>query len=371
MKILFVGDASNFHNSLAKALTDLGHTCVVASDGTSWMETDRQIDLSRKPGKIGAIRYLFDVLKALPKMRGFDIVHLVNPIFLNFRPERVKPIFKYLRRNNGKIFLSALGTDYAYVHTCYDGQTFRYSDYMVGDKLSPYIINQEDKRQGNWFLPLLHDYHNYIIDNIDGVIACLYEYYTAYASKIPEKLGYGGIPIDTAALSPNFIEEEPEKVKFFIGIQKKRTILKGTDLLLEAARQVQADFPDSMELKVVENMPYAEYVKCMRESHVILDQLYSYTPSTNALLGMAQGLIAVSGAEPEFYNFIGEKDCKPIINVSPLVENDIYNKLVWIIKNKSQLPRLSRQSREFVEKHNESQIVAQRHIDFWNKISKP
>jgi hypothetical protein len=51
-----------------------------------------------------------------------------------------------------------------------------------------------------------------------------------------------------------------------------------------------------------------------------------------------------------------------------MIEGDIDDKLEWIVQNKSKLPELSRQSRDFVVKHNDSNLVAQRHIDFWNKI---
>ena len=48
LKVLLVGDASNCHNALAGGLRKLGHEVVVASDGTEWMDTDRDIDLSRR-----------------------------------------------------------------------------------------------------------------------------------------------------------------------------------------------------------------------------------------------------------------------------------------------------------------------------------
>ena len=107
----------------------------------------------------------------------------------------------------------------------------------------------------------------------------------------------------------------------------------------------------------------------MNSSHVMLDQVYSYTPATNALTAMAKGMVTVSGAEPEYYDFIGEHNNRPIINVNPLVEDDIYHQLEWILKNKHEIPRLSRMSRDFVVTHNDSHVVAQRHLDFWNKIS--
>ena len=117
-------------------------------------------------------------------------------------------------------------------------------------------------------------------------------------------------------------------------------------------------------------MPYEEYVQKLSQSHVLLDQLYSYTPATNALLAMARGLVPVSGAEPEYYEFIGERDNRPIINVSPLVEGDIDAKLEWIVQNKHLLPDLSRRSREFVVKHNDSHVVARRHVEFYEKFLK-
>jgi glycosyltransferase involved in cell wall biosynthesis len=181
-------------------------------------------------------------------------------------------------------------------------------------------------------------------------------------------VAYGGIPIDTDHITPHHPDAEPEKVRFFIGIQRDRTVVKGTDRLLAAVQAVHAKYADLCEVEVVESVPYNEYLSRMSHSHVILDQLYSYTPATNALLGMAHGLVAVSGAEPEYYQLIGETENHPIVNVSPLVEGDIEAKLEWIIKNKSQLPALSRASRAFVEKHNAARTVASRYLAFWEKL---
>lgn len=370
MKILFVGDASNFHNTLAHALRDMGHEVTVVSDGSRWMDTERDINLSRSPGMVGAVRYMLDLLRALPHMRGYDIVHIVNPIFLKLRPEKVMKVFNYLKRNNRNIFLSALGTDYEYVQACYDGHTFRYSDYFIGDAVSPYMLSPESSEQNNWLQPFMQRHSHEIISRIDGIVACLYEYYTAYQRVAPKKLCYGGIPIDTANITPQYIESVPEKVRFFIGIQRSRKILKGTDRLLEALKRVHDRHPEHCEMCVVENLPYKEYVEQMNASHVLLDQLYSYTPATNALIAMARGLVAVSGAEPEYYDLIGEKENRPIVNVLPYDDDAIVDTLEQIIINRDRLPELSRKSREFVVKHNDSHTVAQRHIDFWNKITE-
>ena len=57
MKILFLGDASNLHSTLATALRAMGHHVVLMSDGSRWMDTSRDIDLTRGSGLGGALRY--------------------------------------------------------------------------------------------------------------------------------------------------------------------------------------------------------------------------------------------------------------------------------------------------------------------------
>ncbi len=369
MKVLFVGDASNMHNCLAREIRRQGHTAVVASNGSTWMDTEREIDLQRKKGAWGTAEYLFKLVKALPKMRGFDIVEISNPIFLSLKPWRIRPFFDYLKRNNKKIILSALGTDYVYYTACFDGHTYRYSDYMVGNEPSPFVNSSEyiAQEQDNWKQPFMKEHSDYIISNINGAIACLWEYYVAYEPILGNKLTYGGIPIDTSVIKPHYIEEEPRIVRFFMGIQRDRNVIKGTDRLLAALKRVHEKYPDKCEIEVVESIPYVEYVERMNNSHVILDQLYSYTPATNALLAMAQGMVAVSGAEPEYYDLIGETENHPIVNVTPMQEKDVEQKLEWLVNNKHLLPQLSHASRRFVEKHNAAPIVAQRYLDFWNK----
>lgn len=370
MRILFVGDASNLHNCLAGALRQMGHEAVTASGGSVWMNTGRDINLLRGAGAIGAMKYLADIARALPRMRGFDVVHICSPIFLSLKPGKLKHIFNYLKRHNGKIVLSALGTDYVYYQACHDGHTFRYSDYMVGDRPSPYVDSTEyiAQHQDNWRRQFMKDYSDFILSNIDGAVACLYEYYAAYKPILGDKVAYAGIPIDTASLRPINLNEEPEKVRFFVGIQRDRNVVKGVDRLLAALKRVHAEMPDMCEIHDVENLPYTRYINEMRSSHVLLDQLYSYTPATNALLAMAQGLVAVSGAEPEYYDLIGETENKPIINVTPLIEGDIDEKLRRLVVDKAQLPAMSRESRKFVVKHNDARLVAQRHLDFWDTL---
>ena len=104
----------------------------------------------------------------------------------------------------------------------------------------------------------------------------------------------------------------------------------------------------------------------MRSSLVLIDQLYSYTPAANALQAMSQKLSVVSGAEPEYYDFIGEKQLRPIFNALP-DEQQIYDLFERIIKEKNSLQQRCNDSRAFIEKHHDNIKVAGEYLDFWEK----
>jgi glycosyltransferase involved in cell wall biosynthesis len=84
----------------------------------------------------------------------------------------------------------------------------------------------------------------------------------------------------------------------------------------------------------------------------------------NSLLAMAKGIIVVGGGEEENYEIINEKELRPIINVRPS-EEDIYQKLEYLVLNKEQIPELSAQSIEYVKRHHDHIKVARQYIDFW------
>lgn len=367
MKILLIGDASNFHYTLARGVEREGHTVTVASSGSGWMNTGRDIDITRRDGTLGTLHYASRLLRLLSSFRGYDIVQVTNPIFLHLRPGKMRWVFDTLKRNNRHIIYEALGTDYNYVRACLDGTTFRYSDYLVGSEPTPYALAHPDNQE-QWLSKAMRDYTCHFTDNVDGITACLYEYYRTYEPLYPEKLSYGGIPVDIPA-GPCRIESVPDKVRIFIGVQSARSQLKGTDILLRAAQSVAARHPSLCELIVVENMPLKEYRQRLATAHVLLDQLYSYTPATNALMALAGGIVTVSGAEPEYYRFIGESELQPIVNVTPLDSlEQIERSIESLVVHKERLPELSRQSRAFAARHNATEVVARRHIDFWQSV---
>lgn len=373
-KILLVGDASNCHRTLAEGLRRLGHHVVVASNGNRWMNTERDVDLRRRlPGKAGGLD-LWMRLRHLcaTSFRDFDIVSIGTPNFVDLRPPRILDIFNRLRDNNAHVFMTAYGTDNFFVRECLrDGSVLEFSEWRDGGRQTPFSREMERNGvQDKWLAGELAAMTEYIYDKTEGVTTVLYEYDRVVKRYVDAaRVGYIGVPIDTSAVVPFAREAGSDAcVNLFLGRHRERQLEKGSDLLEKAANIAIARNPGAARLTIVENRPFAEYIGLQAAADVVLDQIYSYTPATNALLAMARCLPVVSGGEPEFYDFIGETDNRPVFN-SPHTVGEIADLLDSVIKSRGQLAEIGRESREFVVKHNDVDVVARRAIGFWNKIT--
>lgn len=366
-KILLLGDYSNCHRTLATGLRRLGCDVTQASDGTGWMQTERQVDISRRSGKLGGLelylRLMYGDLRFL--IKGYDIVALHDLNFVGLRPERLRPLLKRLKRDNGAIFLTAMSTDIGYLDMCEASDCpLRYTEWFVSGEPSRHHIARREL-WNQWHAPKLVSYQREALDSLDGAVSVLYEYHLGMVRAVgPERAAYGGLPIDTTLFQPVMLPEAPERIKFFLGRDRNRKLMKGSDLLEEAASRVVSEFPEHAQLEIVENLPYSEFVGRLRNAHVVLDQIYSYTPATTALMAMAYGLNTVSGGEPEYYDFIGEHENRPIIN-APIDLEQLTQALREIVKHPNDIAERGRKSREFVLKHNDTDVVAHRFLDFW------
>lgn len=369
LKALLVGDASSCHRTLAEGLRRLGHEATVVSAGSRWLDTGRDIDISRRGnGKLGGLqlwlRMLFSVRS---KLCGYDVASIATQSFIDLKPVRKRVIYDWLRRGNRAVFNTALGTDPNYVAECIDtASPLRYSEFRLFGDESP-LCRANPGLVGEWLAPELVELDRHIYSTVDGAVSVLYENDVALRRALPPKRHcYGGIPIDTRALSFMGLPDRIDKVRLFLGRYRGRELEKGTDVLEAAARAVVGRYPDKAELVIVENRPYNEYLELLKSAHVVLDQLYSYTPATNALQAMAYGLCTVSGGAPEFYDFIGERELRPVMHVEPDYESAV-SVLEEAVTNSSDLRRRGIEGRRFVEKHNECTVVARRYLDFWQR----
>lgn len=374
LKILLLGDYSNCQRTLATGLRRLGCDVTVISDGTSWQQCDRDIDITRRPGKLGGLGLFLRLSTSLRRhMRGYDIVSVNDPNFVSLRPSLIRNVFDRLRRDNGGVFLNAMSTDLPFLDMLEAKDSpLRYSEWFVDGHPSRLMQSEDGRRQWEaWHGAEISDYQHYFYDNIDGAVSVLYEYHCGLQHVLlPEKIAYGGIPVDLERFAPVRLPDDIGRVRLFLGRDRTRKLLKGSDFLEEAADEVVRHHPDKAELVIVENRPFDEYVGLLKNAHVVLDQIYSYTPATTALMAMACGLCVVSGAEDEYYDFIGEHDSRPVVN-APLTVPELVRTIEDLILHPEEIAERGRLSRLFVEKHNDCVTVARRYLNFWtNRLSK-
>ena len=364
MKILLLGEYSNVHWTLAEGLRQLGHMVTVVSNGDFWKNYQRDINLTRTYTKLGSISYMIKLYSLLPRLRGYDVVQIINPICLEIKAQRILPIYQYLRKHNKKMFMGAFGMDYYWVHTCCTDMPLEYSDFNMGKELRQ--TTDALKEQRDWLGTEKQRLNEYMAHDCDGIIAGLYEYWVCYHAHFPDKTTFIPFPIRTKTMR----ERQPmtngdHRLKLFIGINRERSIYKGTDIMLKAAQDLVLKYPHQVSLQVAESVPFEQYQRMMNGADVILDQLYSYTPAMNALEAMSKGIVCVGGGEPENYQLLHEDTLRPIVNVKPCYES-VYHELESLILHPERLSVLQQQSIAYIQKHHDYVKVAQQYVDFYN-----
>ena len=365
MKILLIGEYSNVHWTLAEGLRAIGHHVTVISNGDFWKNYPRDIDVARPEGKWGGIRLMLRLLMLLPKMRGYDVVQLINPMFFELKAERLFFFYRYLRKHNKHVFLGAFGMDWYWVHECTYKKPLRYSDFNFGDQLRDDEV--AIREQKDWLGTAKERLNKLIAEDCDGIITGLYEYQVCYEPYFPHKTRFIPYPVipNTTIVPTTFTTP----VKLFVGISKQRDAYKGTDIMLKAAEAVIRKYPGRAILQKAEGIPFSEYQQMMNNSDALFDQLYSYTPAMNALLAMSKGIIVIGGGEPENYEIIHETELHPIINVEPNYES-VYHEVERLVLHPECIPELKRQSIEYIQRHHDYIKVAKQYELFYTEKSQ-
>lgn len=366
MRILLLGEYSNVHWTLAQGLRRLGHEVTVVSDGDRWKDYPRDIDIKRQFGRpLSGLHYILRLMRVMPKLKGYDVVQLINPVFFDLKAQRLLPFYRYVRRHNGAMVMGAFGMDKYWVKAGIDGHTFRYSDFNIGQAI------RHDGDNDRWVRDWLHGpkgrLNDIIARDADAIVSGLYEYDASYRPYFADKLRFIPFPIDLSLVRPTVRRADDGVVRFFIGIQKTRSKYKGTDIMLRALMHLQKRYPTRCVVEKAESVPFQEYVKMLNRSHVLLDQLYSYTPAMNALQAMAQGMVVVGGGEEENYQILNEHELRPIVNVRP-GEQFVYDALEGLLLHPERIAGLSRQSIEYIRRHHDHIHVARQYEALYKEL---
>ncbi len=361
MKVLLLGDYSGLHLTLSKGLKELGVDVTIASTGDGWKNYDRDIDLAQ-PDKFKRIRFIAKIIKALPKLQGYDVVQMIhcNPLSTSWGFNKI--FWEFIKRRNKNIFLGANGMDHYYSNYALDGH-LKYSVFQVPDiegdpEIQKYIQDAGDEE--------IARQNKMVAEYATGITACSVGYYLAHKASFPDKTTYIPLPLNTD-LYPyvSTIQPDVEKVHFFLGKQKGREVRKGVDVMERVLNKLLENYPNDMELRIVTSVPFQEYQKMLNSSHVLLDQRYSYGIGMNGLIALSKGLIVGGGAE--MYSALEDFETHPIIDLN-VTEGEMYHAFEQLLLNKSKLKEYSLRSREFVVKHHNYIQVAQKYLDFWQKM---
>lgn len=370
MKILLLGEYSNVHTTLAEGLRALGHSVTMASDGDGWKDYPRDVDLRRtSQNPFYTLLYICRLWWRFRRFRSYDVVQLINPVFLPLKAERIWPFYAYLRKHNRRVVLGAFGMDFYYVKACLDCRTFRYSDFNFGDVVRHYPTADAFRR--DWYDGPKGQLCQRVAADCDGIVAGLYEYWASYRkeTELSRKLTFIPFPIKVSPAAGSLPRrgEAGGGFSFFIGIQRGKEEYKGTDVMLRALERVAAEMPERCRVVKVESVPFAEYKRLLDGSDVLLDQLYSYTPAMNALEAMAHGIVVVSGGEPENYELLGETRLRPIVNVLP-DEEDVYRKLRHLAEHPEDVVRRKQEGLEYIRSHHDHLKVSARYVEYWQSL---
>ena len=367
MKILLFGDFSFLHLTLKKGLEEMGHEVLFVSDGEGRRNTKRDIDVARdlKYGKFGGLKVLWTLLRNASRLCGHDMVVLHWYQAVPLRGWLNVILLRYLKKYNRSMLLGCYFDDPQVVGMQLKGVP-RYSEMYWNGK--PQNLEKHGIRLKQLIPECVSSWRK-AVSMADVIIPCLYEYWAAYAVEplLRRKLRY--IPLPMVIPHDVEIKGRRAKINVLVGVQSKREYVKGAREIAKMVEEVARRNPGRIDIRYVEDVPYAEYCAMLAEADVQVDQLYSFTPSMNSLAAMARGTVVIGGGEEEFYDFIGEKELRPIINVSPEKSfEDNVKAIETAIVPEGSVERLSRQGIEFVRKYHDYRKVAAMYAELYNKL---
>jgi len=376
MRILLVGEYSRLHNSLKEGLQVLGHEVFLISTGDYFKKFPSDILLSRKYEsgislkiRIGLFK-LFGVdvtsleiknqfFKNKEKLKGYDVVQLINESPFTILPKEEKSIIQFLSEQNKKLFLLSCGTDYISVsHALSDAHPY---SILSGYKEGVY----EKKRFRSiikYVTPPFKKLHEFIYEKISGVIASDMDYHLPLLEN-SKYLGLIPNPVNLSRLTTSEILIT-EPIVIFMGINRGNYHTKGIQYFEEALALIQTKYGEKVQIDIVENLPYAEYIERYNKAHILLDQVLAYDQGYNALEAMAKGKVVFTGAETEF-----EKHYKleePVaINALPDTTY-LVNELSVLIDNPDLIIEIGQRAKHFVTEVHDHVKVARQYVKTWS-----
>lgn len=358
MKILMIGNQHSAHSRIARELRALGHRVDLV-----W---DSEQTASAKKGFMGGMRFLYEVTQRLPQLSGYDVVQLSGPQFLPLAYGKLMYIYKELKKRNGHIGLTVLEPGYVYTDAAVRTDLLRFSIFRTGKEKSV-LARLEPHAEYELLGNELRDYTHWLLDEVDGVMALAPEYAIPlrrlFAGKGTDKVFEAPRPVDVlSAPATESAASAPASIRL-CGHHTSDPAHGRTALKLMAER-IAAEAGEAT-CRLLER-------DSQEPAAIVLESLTSYSPGIDALEAMARGAVAVTGAQPEYYEAIGADETdRPIVCGEPLGEADVEREIRALLADRELLGRRGEQSRRFVMRHHNPAVAARIFERYWNNVCLP
>jgi glycosyltransferase involved in cell wall biosynthesis len=305
------------------------------------------------------IRFYF----LLPILKGYDHVQLINSDAVETHPAFELWLYKKLLRQNKKMGLLVCGDETPVIEYNLSGK----QKYSI---LTPYLNDPALKPMFRYSLKYTQKKYRRLFGWVAGKASATITSDLDYTLPM-QAMGYtvnhiaNPVNVDAIAYLPMEIKG---KVVIFLGINRLSYIKKGIPYFEGALQIIQRKYPDTVEVIITENVPYAEYIKSYNSAHILLDQVYGYDQGYNALEAMAKGKVVFTGAETEFMQHYNLTE-NVAVNAIPDAEA-IAAALSALIENPSEIQAISRRARAFIEKEHHYIDVAGKYITIWEQQYK-
>lgn len=354
MKILLLGEFSALHKNLKEGLVGLGHEVTIIASGDGWKKIPCDINVGVEGnGYLAKIKRRMKLFSVLLRSKNYDVVQIVNVGFIGLKFFPVKFILDRLIKKNGKVFLLAAGDDAFFWK--FGRERLKY--HPLDESLRYDLKQKKSIYESKFFLVC----NKYIVNCVRGIIPVMYEYQICYKEQ-PNLLAVIPIPVnvDLIAYEKNIIKD---KITIFHGLN--RPGFKGTRHVEEAFKILKERYPEELELIIEGNLPLDEYLKLMKRTNVVIDQLYSHSCGVNAIYALAMGKVVMGGGEPESLSSLNIES-SPVINLNPNA-NSIIEEVEKLLNKKGEFVSMGYASRQFAERVHGHLNIAEKYINSWDE----
>ncbi|WP_194850855.1 glycosyltransferase [Nonlabens antarcticus] len=370
MRILLVGEYSNYHNSLKHGLIQLGHEVIIVGDGDGFKDLPVDVFVGSDYYRRNRFREKFKVAwwkltgrnlednlrlarfrESEHLLKGFDIVQFINSNPFSCEPPVEMKMLKFLVENNGKCFLAACGDDYHYADylTNYHEGYSILEAVKIDSSLKPFLWHTY-----KYLGPEYKANYEWLVDKCVAIIPSNVDYAMTLTRQIKTtEIIPAPIIIDKYQLEQN---ENTEVIQIFLGINRQNYWKKGINYFEEALLLLKEKYNNQVNVTVAENLPYVEYMTRLKDSHILLDQVLSYDQGYNALESMLKGKVVFAGAGPEFLKAHNLKNIA-VINAQPDVSY-LFEQISMLIENPESLLYIGKNARRHVVKFHDSVMIA-------------